>query len=118
MKLLHRTSTLEILCKSTKKWGIYFNIFVPDLPGGEGFREVIKAAPWLDFNNEEDNHMQAMADGTGYLLFDDEQEMEKIYYQTIGDDGPREPYINKYNGPAKVYMLTCNPDGELMNENT
>ena len=62
--------------------------------------------------------MQALGDGSGYLLFDSEKEMENIYYQTIGDDGPREQYTNKYNGPAKVYMLTCNPDGQTMNENT
>ena len=118
MKLLHHTSTLTTLCKSTKKWGIYFNIFVPDMPGGNGFTEVIKAAPWIDLNNDLDNHMQSLGDGSGYLLFDSEKEMENIYYQTIGDDGPREQYTNKYNGPAKVYMLTCNPDGQTMNENT
>src|SRR5687767_8195572 len=110
MKLLHHTSTLETLCRATQKWGIYFNIFIPDWRVGNGFTEVMKAAPWLDINNDKDNHMQALADSSGYLLFDTEKEMELIYNNTVGDDGPTK--TNKYNGLARVYLLTCGPDGQ------
>lgn len=79
---------------------------------GEDLSNLPKAAPYLDIAK----HMQIMADGTGYMLFDSEEEMDHIYYQTVGDDGPTK--LNPYNGSIKIYALTCNPDGQTMNENT
>jgi len=38
------------------------------------------------------------------------------YYRTVGDDGPTK--LNDYNGPCRIYALTCDPFGQLLNENT
>lgn len=45
-----------------------------------------------------------MAYTIGYILFDNEEEMEYYYQQVVGDDGPTE-------------LKTCGPEG-LLNENT
>lgn len=73
------------------------------------FQENIKAAPYLA------NNYQVLADGSGYLVFDTEPAMNAYYNLTVGDDGPTKR--NPYNGPARVYALTCGPGGTL-NENT
>jgi len=71
--------------------------------------EVVKAAPYLDpgFVLQHDDAV---------VICDSYEEMEKVYGQTVGDDGPTT--LNPYNGPAGVYALTCNAAGEWENENT
>lgn len=83
--------------------------------------EVCKAAPYLNpktkFKFEGKNTIgQVMGDGYGFFLFDTEAELNRYYESTVGDDGPMK--YNKYKGPARVYALTCDPDGYLLNENT
>jgi predicted membrane GTPase involved in stress response len=34
----------------------------------------------------------------------------------FGEDGPTA--MNPYDGNVKIYALTCNPEGKLLNENT
>lgn len=109
MKLLLHTETLSALCKATGKWGAYFNIYFPE---PYSWNELKKAGLWFDI----EKYSQALADESGFILFDSEEEMKLIYDQTVGDDGPTK--LNNYDGPVRIYMLTCDPTGQLMNENT
>ena len=76
------------------------------------YDELFKAAPYLDLYE----HIQVITDGVGYLLFDNKDECTQYYDQTIGADGPTQS--NQYDGPQRVYALTCGPDGQTLNENT
>ncbi len=103
------------LCKQRQQWGLYFSIsFIPGEPGCEDITwdEVHKAAPYLSVR---DTDIQVLADGCGYV-FGTEAEVQQLYDLTVGDDGPTK--LNPYNGPARVYALTCGPNGDFMNENT
>jgi len=101
---------LEALCKATQKWGLYINIFLPE--DCFDFREVVKAAAFLDLETDG----QVLADEEGWILFDDEESMLDAFDSCVGDDGPT--HLNSYNGPIRVYALTCSPEGQLLNENT
>lgn len=86
-----------------------------------GFEEVFKAAPYLDFredetNNKNGNLAQIVLDGRGIIICDDEEEQNHIYNLTVGDDGPT--ILNTYDGKASVYALTIDAKGDLVNENT
>lgn len=123
--LLSGSNVLSILCKSTKKWGIYFHFpdidWYKDEKGNhlltyeEFFHQLQQAVPQLNLNDDNET-MQAVSAGYGFLLFDNESEMEKVYWNTIGDDGPSS--TNQYNGTVRVYALTCDPNGQTLNENT
>lgn len=106
MQVLDHVKALQRLCESTGKWGIYIGF--ADV---EDWHEVLKAAPYLTVDDA-----QVLADGSAYILFDTEEEMVAHYGMTVGDDGPTK--ANPYNGPAKVFALTCNPMGETLYENT
>jgi hypothetical protein len=111
MKGLCQIRVLEALCKATKQWGMFISIFCKDIGSGE-VDEICKAAPYL----KDDEYTQMLADGCGVFLFDTEEEMEQHYYQTVGDDGPTK--TNPYDGPARVYAITCDNTGQTLNENT
>jgi hypothetical protein len=74
--------------------------------------DLLKAAPYLD----PVKHCQVLSDGYGFIICDTEEELYKLYDQTVGDDGPTK--TNSYDGPARVYAMTIDADGELGNENT
>lgn len=103
---------LRVMCYNQKKWGIFFNGTSPDI--GANYHQqsamIKESAPWIKTLNAEDN-MNVMCDGSGFLLFDTKDEMEKIYNMTVSDD-------NRKGDLPLIYMLTCNPDGELLTENT
>ncbi len=105
MEILHKTTVLTRLCKEAKKYGMYVSFSEEDQ-----WVDVISAAPYLKDKD------QIIVDCEGWLLFDTEEEMNNYYNQTVGDDGPTE--LNNYDGPARVYALTCNLHGQLENENT
>lgn len=111
MRVLDQFRTLEVLCAATKQWGMAINWYGNVEPEQE-FEELQKAAPYLKI----DEHAQSMIEGRAYLLFDTEEEMEKHFWMTVGDDGPTA--LNDYNGPMRVYAITCDPTGQLLNENT
>lgn len=110
MESLSQIRMLERLCEATGKWGLFISIYEPE---GGPF-EAQLAAPYLDPDSPE--HMQIIVDGCGVFLFDDYNEMERCYWQTVGDDGPTK--LNDYNGQTRVYALTCDIYGQTMNENT
>lgn len=107
--------TLRALCKSRKCWGMYVS-FKHQWHGTSPYsllpKELQKAMPYFDFKE----HRQIFIDGKGYFLFDTEEKCTETFKSTVGDDGPTE--TNPYNGPVKVYAITCSPDGELQTENT
>lgn len=110
MQILDHVKTLELLCESTKKCGMYINIYNDQGENEYNYLEVIKAAPYLE------SHNQVILESSGFILFDNVEEMLEAYNQTVGDDGPTKS--NPYDGPCRVYAITCNPDGITMNENT
>lgn len=81
---------------------------------GEDFLlpDVVKAAPYL----LADDDFQYQVGKTAIILCDDEEEMDRLYDMTVGDDGPTE--LNPYDGPVSVYALTINAKGEFQRENT
>lgn len=110
MELLRQNSVLSELCILKKKWGIYLSF---SFSQAEPYEELLKAAPYLEKFPEGD---QLFMDDFLFIFFYDEQSMRNIYLQTVGDDGPTK--LNSYDGPARVYALTCNPQGVLLTENT
>jgi hypothetical protein len=112
MKAMSTHEVFQALCRATGKWGLYISFdrywenedcIVDDL---------VKAAPYLAFPADG----QVIMEGQGIILCDTEEERDRLFDQTVGDEGPTK--LNPYNGPARVYALTCNPDGQLGNENT
>lgn len=112
MKVLYKHEALKELCRATGQWGAYFDIYDGELSPEIEFNEVLKAAPWLD----RDKDVQVIMDRDGFVLFDSQEECEDTFSRTVGDDGPTKR--NPYEGKVRVYMLTCSPAGEWMNENT
>lgn len=105
---LEMIAVLQLLCKSTKKWGVYISFSTEY----NAFLDIVKAAPYLSLSDD----AQIIGDGCGIILCDTEAEADAVFWSTVGDDGPTK--TNKYDGPLKVYALTCNPRGALLNENT
>jgi hypothetical protein len=81
---------------------------------GTNLAELFEAAPIL--KTIWDDCPQIINDGIGYFFFDTEEELNKAYDNVVGDDGPTES--NPYNGPARVYALTCDNLGNFCSENT
>ena len=105
-QIVNNSNILSILCMSKGKWGMFLRF------GNEDFADLYKAAPYL----ENPAFLQLLMAGSGYLMFDTEKEMNKFYNETVGEDGPTA--MNPYDGNVKIYALTCNPEGKLLNENT
>jgi len=73
--------------------------------------EYKKAAPFLT-----DDHIYNIMEGHMYIICKTQKEMRELYNQVVGDDGPTK--ANPYNGPARVYALTCSAKGVLLSNNT
>lgn len=97
----------RLYCKSTKQWGLLISFWHE----GDDYKEILKAAPYLNFHDDG----QVIIDGQGYF-FGTQEEVNRRYNLTVGDDGPTA--TNPYDGPARVYALTCDDAGVLRNENT
>ena len=105
MKILNSYSKLQSACRDQQSFGLYLS-FNPGLP----LEEIQGAAPCL-------NHvLPILLDGDMILLFDSKLEMEEAYKGIVGDDGPTPS--NPYKGPAKVFACRCDPNGNLLGENT
>ncbi len=108
MQKLTIVEAMQLLAKSIGKSCMYVRFGDEDL-----LTEIDKAAPYM--NLEDDNDQQIIFDGRGIIIFESEEMMEHAFSLTVGDD-PAER--NTYRGPARVYALTCNANGELLTENT
>lgn len=110
MEILDNHEVFRRLCKAEHKWGVLIEF-------SDDWEEVQKAAPYLNFINESKPEIvQILVDGNGVILVDTEEEAERVYQQTVGDDGPTD--LNPYQGECRVYALLCNSNGEFLNENT
>lgn len=108
MKVL---SGIELACEVAKKFKkpvLFLNLSQAD---SIAYEEVFKAAPYLGFDDT-----QALADGNAIIVCDTVKEQEVLYSLTVGDDGPTK--FNAYDGPARVYALTIDKNGQTLNENT
>jgi hypothetical protein len=107
-EIMDATELFQHTCYVKHKWGLWISYYIGDIENGELF----KACPFLN--------MELVSKGSPEDLltffFDTEEEMLSYYYQVVGDDGPTE--FNTYNGTARVYALTCDNNGTLLNENT
>lgn len=110
MIVLDRHEAFAELCRATGKWGVW--VHFGSLEGVVAIGETLKAAPYLNI----EEHGQLLSDGGGVILCEGEAECRRIFGMTVGDDGPTA--LNPYNGPFRVYALTCDPSGQLLNENT
>jgi hypothetical protein len=108
MEILDYHTAAAQLAKLLNKWIIAISLNDDFIP----YEEYIKAAPYL----ASDEACQVVADGNGIIICDSEEECEKLFDLTVGDDGPTKS--NSYNGPARVYALTISPNGEFVDENT
>jgi hypothetical protein len=106
MTVLTINGALRQLCRLSGKWGMCAGFW------DDPVDEIIRAAPWLQGRAEAN---QAIIDGHAFLLFDDEDECTAAFGQTVGHDGLAR---NPYAGPARVYAVTCDPEGQIHNENT
>jgi hypothetical protein len=100
--------TLQELCRVQGCYGAVFNLYWESRdheaqdPSSEEYQ---KAAPWWNFKMGHE----------GTLLFNSQEEAERIYAQTKCDDFTDQ---NAYNGPAKCYLALYGPDGKFIKENT
>jgi len=108
IKLQDSSDILSDICSSKKLWGIYASHCFFEEP----HTEINKAIPFLS----EKEAIDFWHKGFIYMLFDTWAEMDYYYKSIVGDDGPTE--TNPYNGIVKVYALSCDKCGQLMNENT
>lgn len=109
---------MEEYCRITGKYAMYISFCWLDADPelAVPVEELEKAAPYLATQDEnEDGMMEILGDEQGVLIFDTEEEMDHYYNLTVGDDGPTS--LNPYDGKARVYALTCGPEG-TRNENT
>lgn len=105
--ITHSSDILSMLCVAQNKWGMFLS-FKHENDGDE----ILKAAPYLSH----DRFLHIWLSFGGYIFADTKEEIEDLYLQTVGDDGPTDR--NPYRGPASVYALTCAPTGVLITENT
>lgn len=115
--LIADSEIFSSLCRAHHKWGVRIAFICPSLDDRylSDIREIEKAIPWIHRLNEK-ARWDLLCSGSGFFLFDTEQEMRDFYDLTVGDDGPTK--LNHYNGQTSVYALTCSPDGQLLSENT
>jgi hypothetical protein len=99
---------LRTLCAARGQWGMFIS------NGRDSAADIRHAAPYL--TAEQAFELSAAGTGEAYLFFDPEEECERAFWSTVGDDGPTK--TNPYNGPARVFACTCGPDGVLRHENT
>ena len=111
MKKLNRFQAFQELCKATNKFGLYIS-FGWCLEDNIDMKEICSAAPYLDFPKD----CQLLSEGQAVILCDSLDERNDLFEKTVGDEGSTK--FNKYSGKATVYALTCDPNGQLMNENT
>jgi len=91
---------IEMLCKNSKKFGMYCSWNPPDFQ--EEFGALFSSAPWI-----RELKTSKIMEGNAYILFDTEEQMWDTYRQTKGEDS---------NGV--IYACLCDNFGEIITENT
>jgi hypothetical protein len=99
---------MQAFAKVSGKWCVFLSI---DPLAGE-ISEACLAAPYL----APDRDGQLIEDGYGVIVCETREEMERVFNLTIGDSGAT--LANPYCGDLKIYALSCDPDGILLQDNT
>ncbi len=99
---------LEAHCKATGLWGVYMQS-----TSAPGLKDMMSAAPFLTLDGDPGD---ILINGRGFVFCDTQLEMEQVYNQIVGDDGPTE--LNSYAGPGRWYAISCDNEGVTLNENT
>lgn len=107
--LLDQLGAFASLCVATHQWGVFVSWPADAWPD----EEILKACPWLAGN---ERFVQHLIDGMAIALCDGPIEAASLFHRTVGEDGPTTE--NPYTGPARVFAVTCDPNGELMHVNT
>jgi hypothetical protein len=74
--------------------------------------EIARAAPIL----EGVELITLIAERELYRYYDSEEACYEDFCRIVGDDGPTD--LNDYDGPERVYALTCDNKGNFRCENT
>ena len=124
MVVLEDSQVLQAVCLAQKKWGIMAQFaFIESVDSRTWRDEIFRATKGLIDPHLDDHFWVANAialhndTATIYLVFDTEEEMHDAFYNRIyGDDNSD---THGYTGNLHtIRCLTCNPDGELENENS
>ena len=107
------SDVLSALCKASGQWGLYISISNGSDDDVLTVESLCQAASWL---TKEQAEALILGDWHAYVLFESADALTDAFNRTVGDDGPTE--LNPYDGPVRVYALTCDPAGRLQNENT
>ena len=110
--ILDIDAALCLLAKTLGKWVLSVRPYGWFDSGRSLGAWVHPAAPYIDALA----HCQILADEWGVVVCDSEDEVERYFDLTVGDDGPTE--ANPYDGPDRVYAIVIDPQGELCHENT
>lgn len=99
----------QFISKKEKCYGLFLSwVFDSSIPPDE----LKKAAPFLT-----DEQVQELwANEMLFLYSPYDTSVYFCFYQTVGDDGPTN--TNHYDGPARVYAVVIDKNGNLMTENT
>lgn len=103
-------SALQRLCKVQSQWGMLLSFY--NSSDGTTPDELRKAVPYLS----EEEVFRLYTEETLFIFFYDKKTCVDCFEKTVGDDGPTAS--NPYTGTASVFALTCDPYGNLRNENT
>lgn len=137
MEFADKHDTFALSCKAKGKWGMFFSFDWDDLmeryKAGNVFEILADSMPWareLIFNELSDRPKitsgdefktpfdQLLSDGSGAIFFDTEEEMDKAFDNTFGDESECDDPRWKGKELIGIYCLTCSPEGQLLNENT
>lgn len=108
-------------CRVTNKWAVFYygwNFYEPRSGSSESDWQIHLAdleAATVFMDRSAPNYFQVMSDGEGFSIFETKEDMNAFYDNIVGDDGPTKS--NPYDGPIRIYALTCGPSG-FLNENT
>jgi len=91
MEELTLMGTLQLLCRSTNKYGMFLSI---NYSSKDEFDTIFEAVPYL-----KDVNLNIIVDGYGFFLFDTEKEMNHYYTKTVG------------NG---IFAIACDECGNLI----
>ena len=109
MKIVDEMGLFALACKAQTMWGLYLSF--PEVWEDPKITEEFKKACLFY-----DKLGTVSMDGKAYLFFESETEMWDHYYSVVGEDGPTK--MNPYNGDFKIFALTCDPQGNMLTENT
>jgi hypothetical protein len=102
------SAILRSLCVANKKFGIRISIQEKNQNKDDYYNDLLKVAPWFDLKDQ--NMRQLAANQHGFLLFDNSEQMDKLFNETA-------PY-DEAEGNIKIFLLLCDPEGNVLEDNS